>query len=42
MLGNPCADEWKAVMKAPGRYCFVNEEGRFLKPDKVPCSIITL
>lgn len=34
VVGHPCADEWKAICKAPGKYVFVNEEGRFLKPDK--------
>jgi len=45
VLGHPCADEWKAVLKAPGKYLLVNEEGRFLKPDKdgsvsmAPCEV---
>jgi len=29
-----CADEWKAIMKAPGKYLILNEQARFLKADK--------
>jgi len=39
----PCVDEWKAIMKAPGKYLLMNEEARFIKAEKdgsvsmVPC-----
>jgi len=31
---DPCNAEWKALMKVPGQYMFMNEEGKFLLADK--------
>ena len=34
VFGPPATAEWKALMKVPGKYLFMNEEGQFLKCDK--------
>jgi len=34
VFGPPASAEWKALMKAPGKYIFMNEEGHFLKCEK--------
>ena len=32
--GEPAYAEWKAIMKVPGKYLLMNEQGNFLKLDK--------
>jgi len=34
VLPEPCADEWKGIMKGVGKFLLMNEEGFFLRCDK--------